>query len=332
MLDRAEIVTGPGGEAEVAWTLGHEAGEQVLQARAEGAEVLEVGATAMSGAPAGLVVVRGDDQIGKLGETLDEPLTVRVRDRFWNGVPGVSVEWSLNTGLAELSSESSMTDGAGLASVDLTLADQVGTGVVQASHGVLAAAEFEVLGLSAVFEDPVGDTFTDGLSGDWVITDVVKLGAGWDGDQLVVGMTFAGEVHLAASGELDALRGLLDFDTDVNPETGLISAVDLNRPAEGHTGMGVDVYIGLSGTNSGLFQIWDSANLVIGFITPSFHGKLVRFEVPSSMLGDGPLTMAVIVATPREPTDIAPDDGNVFVGAADGARPVTLTIPARRPR
>ncbi len=59
----------------------------------------------------------------------------------------------------------------------------------------------------------------------------------------------------------------------------------------------------------------DTNYRVLAFITPSFHGQLVTFDLPSTLIGDGPLRMGTVVATYREPTDIAPEDGAVRVDA-----------------
>ncbi|HET9040556.1 MAG TPA: Ig-like domain-containing protein [Gemmatimonadales bacterium] len=58
----------------------------------------ELSLTATVGAPDSLVRVRGEDQGGRVSQTLTDSLVVEVVDRFDNPVPGVAVDWSAQGG------------------------------------------------------------------------------------------------------------------------------------------------------------------------------------------------------------------------------------------
>ena len=309
------VTTNHEGVAAAIWTLGERAGEQTATARVENLPPVEYRAVASPGPPAALVVAAGDKQLGVTGAELADPLMVRLRDWYGNGVSGESVTWQLSAGAGSLSTQQSQTDESGEASVGLTLGATVGLRSVTASHGDLDPIDFVVVGLSVVAEDAVGDTFSYGISGDVVLPDVVALGAGWDGDALLVGVKFRDVVTPANAAGPNLMGGDLDFDTDLNPETGVISSVDVRRRGDGETGMGVDAYVDMFARANGNFIVFafDPNFRFVGQVTPTFRGELVHFAIPSSMLGTDSLTMALVVATAFEATDIAPEVGAVPV-------------------
>jgi hypothetical protein len=309
------VTTDSLGVARAIWELGYKAGPQTATAIVPDLSPLEMAAIARPGPPARLEVAGGHGQIGLAGEMLREPLVARLSDQFGNRVPDAVVDWEVVAGAGELPSDPSRTDASGEASARITLGPDVQLHTVRASYGTLEPVEFVALGVSALGWDDAGDTFSDGISGDVVLPDVVGLGAGWDGDDLVVGMMFNEPMSVAASGLPNRFGGLLDIDTDLNESTGVRSTLDINRPGEGSTGMGVDLFVDLRGTSSGQYVIRYPSYGPLGLTTPIFHGRLVMFSLPGDVVGEGPLRMGVVVATHREPTDIAPNDGAVLVGA-----------------
>jgi len=47
-----------------------------------------------------LLLVSGDNQTAPVNDELDQPLVLRVVDRYSNGVPGISVQWATCEGVA----------------------------------------------------------------------------------------------------------------------------------------------------------------------------------------------------------------------------------------
>ncbi len=77
-----------------------------------------------TGEPASVTVIQGDDQNGRVGEALAEPLVVEVLDGADRPVVGATVAVELETGTAE--PEALTTDAAGRASTVITLGSTVG--------------------------------------------------------------------------------------------------------------------------------------------------------------------------------------------------------------
>ncbi|HEY8832439.1 MAG TPA: hypothetical protein VIM21_08000 [Gemmatimonadaceae bacterium] len=77
--------------------------------------------------PPQVAVVRGDNQAALAGDVLPIPITVAVTFATGGGLAGDSVTWSIVSGGGQLSSTSSVTDGAGRAAVNWTLGATTGT-------------------------------------------------------------------------------------------------------------------------------------------------------------------------------------------------------------
>jgi len=311
---RTTVATNLEGVAAVVWTLGESAGEQVVTATAGDLPPVEYRAVAQPGPPAALVPVAGDNQLGIVGEGLASALTTRVRDKYGNGIPETAVSWDIVVGEGTLSAQSSRTDESGETSVELTLGPTVGLRSVTVRHGALDPAEFVVIGLSVVAEDAAGDTFSYGTSKAFVLPDIVSLGAGWHGDTLMIGVVFKDLVTPAHTLGPNFMGGNLDFDTDFNSETGEVSAIDVQRRSGEDTGMGVDLYVDMFTRSNGNFVMFafDPLARFVGWVTPTFRDKLVYFSLPSMVDADS-ITMALVVATNQEATDIAPNDGAIVV-------------------
>jgi hypothetical protein len=71
--------------------------------------------------PSALVLVDGDGQTGEVGTVLPNPLRARVTDAFGNGVAGVTVNFNVVSGMAELSELTPVTDAGGYAQTFVTL-------------------------------------------------------------------------------------------------------------------------------------------------------------------------------------------------------------------
>lgn len=77
--------------------------------------------------PTQVAVVRGDNQSALAGDALPTPITVAVTFASGAGVMGDTVRWSIVSGGGQLSSATSVTEGAGRASVNWTLGSTTGT-------------------------------------------------------------------------------------------------------------------------------------------------------------------------------------------------------------
>ena len=72
--------------------------------------------------------------------------------------------------------------------------------------------------------DPIGDTFGTGA----VQHDITS--AYYTTTELIVSVTFAGTIAPGNSGQPNAVVGLIDFDTDQDSTTGILSSVDFYSP------------------------------------------------------------------------------------------------------
>ena len=97
-------------------------------------------AKSISGIGSQLVKVSGDEQTGKIGETLPNPLTVKVTDAYGNAVSNKSVKFTVVQGAADFQGESYVngtSNSAGLVSKPLTLGYTTGDVIVQVSGSLL---------------------------------------------------------------------------------------------------------------------------------------------------------------------------------------------------
>lgn len=90
------------------------------------------GVTNAGGGVSALFKMEGDNQTGVVGTALPEPLAVKVKDEFGNGLAGVRVSWSANGGGGSVSSTTTTSDSDGYARVTRTL------GTVRGEHRTTA--------------------------------------------------------------------------------------------------------------------------------------------------------------------------------------------------
>jgi Invasin, domain 3 len=121
------------GEASAAWVLGGSEGEQAVVAEVVGTDLSATFfAQAQRTSALTLELADGDGQGGAPGETLPDPIVVRLVDESGDGVAGRAVTWVVTTGGGSVSPQSSETDAAGLASTEWTLGPAAGTNEVSA--------------------------------------------------------------------------------------------------------------------------------------------------------------------------------------------------------
>ena len=150
--------TDSAGGSRAVWTLGTAAGENIVTARVDGVPAVTFTATATPGAPAALEKVSGDAQSGTTGQTLPDPLAVRVTDAFGNSVGGISVGWTATRGGGRISPASATTNAAGLADASWQLGDSIGSQTASAVvSGTGLGAQFTATAEPAHpgFADPV---------------------------------------------------------------------------------------------------------------------------------------------------------------------------------
>lgn len=121
-LSVATSITDSAGHAGARRTLGSVTGVQLAQASvAQGDAPAVFVTTALPGALTALVKVSGDSQRNAASSLLPRPFVARTADRYGNGVPGVSVHWSVAAGAGSVSTVNGVTDAGGLAATSLKL-------------------------------------------------------------------------------------------------------------------------------------------------------------------------------------------------------------------
>ena len=80
-----------------------------------------------------LVIVSGDGQSGVIGSPANSPLVVLLRDGFGNAISGQTIDWSVISGPATLSSATSLSDAGGQASNTFAFGNVSGASVIRAS-------------------------------------------------------------------------------------------------------------------------------------------------------------------------------------------------------
>lgn len=310
-----DIDTDASGEADASWTLGTSVGSHTATATVRSLTPAQFTATAEAGAPASLTMESGDDQLQVIGLPMDDPFAVSVADAFGNPVAGASVEWQITAGNGELIDVSPAADGAGFSFATLVPGPVAEPVQVTATLAGLSPVTFIGLGFAGLL-DPVPDEFSTAASDGLVPPDIDAM-FGWrEAEILIVFMLFDQEVVPDDIGGPNTVVGLLEFDTDQNPSTGALPLTDQLRPPApvGSTGMGRDFYVNMSAAATPTeYEVVQEGVGVTGTIMPIFDVDLIVFEIPAALLGgdDLALNMAAIVGTPPEPTDIAPNDGNL---------------------
>jgi len=174
-LSASSVITDSNGRAQVIWRLGSVGAEHAVHASAGTLPAVTFTATAITGSPALLSVVSGNEQAATVGTMLPNPLVVKLTDEYSNPVPGVTVSFVVTAGSGTLSASSSTTAANGQTQTSVTLGTAAGTVTVRASvAGVSAPVSLTatalagaLASLSAVSGDRqtgvVGSTLTNPL-------------------------------------------------------------------------------------------------------------------------------------------------------------------------
>lgn len=136
-------ITGPDGKAVTRWVLGTSPGQYTavatIVAQADAPPPVTIQASAVAGTPDTVRALSETAQPGRRNQTLPNPLVVQVVDRFGNPVAGADVEWDVEEGGGQVSSEHVPTAADGTSSVSWTLGGGFGlqrvTAEVDGAHG-----------------------------------------------------------------------------------------------------------------------------------------------------------------------------------------------------
>ncbi|MEN8375933.1 MAG: leishmanolysin-related zinc metalloendopeptidase [Gemmatimonadota bacterium] len=144
----ASATTNMAGRASAGtWTLGPTVGEQVVQASAGSLSPVRFTAQAGPGAPASLVALQGDGQMGMVGEALAVRPSVRVEDGFGNPAQGTVVSFQVTAGDGSVSGGNVQAGADGTASpLEWRLGGTAGLNTLSAMVSGLTPVDFNATG------------------------------------------------------------------------------------------------------------------------------------------------------------------------------------------
>jgi hypothetical protein len=148
----------------------------------------------------------------------------------------------------------------------------------------------------------VTDTVGDATGTGPVRHDITSVTATADATTFCLTVNFAGTIAPADSGLDRTVVGFIEFDTDANPKTGIRGATEaFCRPP---AGLGVETTLDLFSVAQGQARMVPGGEVVpVSFETSSFTAA-----IPLTALGgDAVFNASMVVGTPAEPTDCAPD-------------------------
>lgn len=121
--------------------------------------------TVSSASASSIEAASGSGQYGVTNQAFDEPLVVQASDENGDPVEGAPVDWTVASGDAELSSQTTVTDADGQAEVEVTGGTSTGAISVEASHEGAdgSPVSFGLETSVALFE--VGDNFFEDPEG-----------------------------------------------------------------------------------------------------------------------------------------------------------------------
>ncbi len=143
---RITVATNSNGEAEVYWRLGTESGKQSLTINAGSliGSPVTVTADARHSSPAFLMLSSGNNQQGKILQLLDDPLEVRLRDAYGNGIPNYSVNFKAVNARGYFDGQPAKTvrtDSLGDAPAEFTLSTNAGENLLIAHAWAMSASD-----------------------------------------------------------------------------------------------------------------------------------------------------------------------------------------------
>lgn len=194
--------------------------------------------------PTGIVAAGGNNQSGAVGTALSTPITVTVSGRGGVNVPGVTVNFTVTSGSATLSTTSSTTDSSGTAGVGVTFGSTAGTVIITATiaGSTLPAAQFTE---TATSTNPSCTIGTPVITSVRSLTDFGGLSTFGSGSWLEVkGTNLATDARLWAGGDFQGNNAPIGLDgstVSINGNAGFVEyispgQINVQAPADPATG------------------------------------------------------------------------------------------------
>jgi len=166
--------------------------------------------------------------------------------------------------------------------------------------------------------DPVGDTFGIGP----VQHDITLFSAYYTATELIITVEFDGAISPPLPMQADSVVGYIDIDADQDWLTGDISNIDDFSPYS-PTNLGVDYAVDLWAYNpvNDTVALFDEDEIEVGTAVIEFEANSFVVTIPLSIMNndDGNVNTAVVIGPFEEPTDIAPNGGNIPSSPLDQA-------------
>ena len=161
-LSGAPKVTDADGKAQVVVILGNVPGSVTITMTSGSGSTAAVATfnETVVVVPGGLNVVSGNSQTAITGVQFSQPLVVQALDNQKNPVPGVSVNFTVTSGSATLSSPAATTDNSGNATVTVTAGNTSGPIIVTATYATFTAT----FNLTVTPPGPSNISFVNGAS------------------------------------------------------------------------------------------------------------------------------------------------------------------------
>lgn len=212
-----EATTGPDGTAAVgAWRVGPVPGRNVLVAEVAGLAPVEFVAQGTPGANGSMVIEGGNDQYARVGEAVQLPPAVVVKDREDKPVAGRRVTFRVGLGAGAVAGAEATTDAGGVARVaSWTLGTQPGSNTLVVETERLPPITFRATAASA--EEPVlvRETVVSNLDVPWDIAFAPDL--------TMLYSQRAGSVSIVRPGETQPRQLLArPADLDAQSQSGLL--------------------------------------------------------------------------------------------------------------
>ncbi len=242
-VSAATSVTDAAGLAEITATLSTVIGPQVVRAVAPGLidSLVTFTSTGTADAPALAQKTAGDGQTGTKALPLPTALAVRVTDQFGNVVAGATVTWTVTNGGGSVSSPTSTTSSAGLATMTWTLGPSAGANVVTATAAGLTPLTFTATAFSSFVVLSGGSNVPERYGSDLWVADGYGYSGTWG---------FRSRAGNAVKiWQLDGTGAPTLVDSIITPGIGTVSDIEVSPDgqwlvftAEGGSDNGIHVY------------------------------------------------------------------------------------------
>jgi uncharacterized protein (TIGR03437 family) len=138
-LSTATTVSNAGGNVSTQLTLGQTPGTVQVVASINSTNLVTFTET-ITAVVGSLTLVSGGGQSALEGQAFTSPLVFQVKDTSNNPVPGLTVNFSLASGTASISTTSATTNSSGQVSVNVTAGNVAGTVTITATYGTLTSS------------------------------------------------------------------------------------------------------------------------------------------------------------------------------------------------